>query len=40
MLYYWLLLRSGLPEAQRAVNIPVVGPLQAAAAAAAGRDYV
>ena len=27
----------GLPEAQRAVNIPVVGPLQAAAATAAGR---
>tara|TARA_X000001036_G_scaffold319456_1_gene297923 strand:- start:617 stop:1339 length:723 start_codon:yes stop_codon:yes gene_type:complete len=27
----------GLPEAQRAVNIPVVGPLQAAAATVAGR---
>ena len=27
----------GLPEAQRAANIPVIGPLQAAAATAAGR---
>ena len=27
----------GLPEAQRSTNIPVIGPLQAAAATAAGR---